>query len=286
VFDHPKTRLVVQHDTVSGGPTVTISSISPVAAAITGAALMTCGLSIAIAQQGDVMDPAQHPASPPASPVFSGDMLPLDAKLSWTERFLGDERFNPDVKLGQSATATSSGEMSMMSADEAHSGMSGMNGMDSSGIVKNIDRNQGKVKIEHGPIERMGMPGMTMVFKVADPAALQTISKDQTVEFNVDNTSGGFVITKIAPAGEMMDKESVFDARGEVQSVRATQSKIKIKHGPIDRLGMPAMTMMFSVTDPDMLSTIEKGAVIDFSVDNSSGGFVVTDLREIKEGQQ
>jgi len=259
-----------------------------VAAVITGAALLTCGLSIAAAQQGDVLDPAQHPTSPQPSSAFTDSVLPLDVKLSWTERFLGDERFNPEVKLDQSSTALSTGGMTMEPADrtQTHSGMSGMNGMDSSGVVKNIDRDQGKVKIEHGPIERIGMPGMTMVFKVADPTVLEAISKDQSVGFNVENSSGGFVITKIAPAGEIMGSESGFDARGEVESVRATQSKLKIKHGPIDRLGMPAMTMMFTVANPDILSTIEKGAVIDFSVDNSSGGFVVTDLQEVKEGQQ
>lgn len=267
---------------------MTISSTSPVAAAITGAALLMCGLSIATAQQVDVLDPAQHPASPPASPVFTDGVLPLDARLSWTERFLGDERFNPDVKLDQSSVAISSDGMTMKSADgtQAHGDMSGMNGMDSTGVVKNIDRDQGKVKIEHGPIERMGMPGMTMVFKVADPAVLESISQDQSVDFNVENTSGGFVITSIAPAGQEVDSENSFDARGEVQAVRATQSKIKIKHGPIDRLGMPAMTMMFTVANPDILSTIEKGAVIDFSIDNSSGGFVVTDLQEVTEDQQ
>ena len=41
-----------------------------------------------------------------------------------------------------------------------------------------------------------------------------------------------------------------------------------------------AMSMVFKVADPAMLQGIEKDAEVEFSVDNSSGGFVITDIRE------
>ena len=154
--------------------------------------------------------------------------------------------------------------------------------MDGSGTIKQIKSDQGKIKIKHGPIDRLGMPAMTMVFKVEDVGQLAGLEKDQEVEFSVDNSSGGFVITDIMtmPGGlDNIENTSLgMDATGEIKAIRPNQGKIKIKHGPIDRLGMPAMTMMFKVGDPEMLNGLEKGKSVNFSVDNTSGGFVITHI--------
>ena len=75
-------------------------------------------------------------------------------------------------------------------------------GMDGKGVVKTIRAEQGKVKIEHGPIDKFGMPAMTMVFKVQNPADLEKLEKGMAVEFDVDNSSGGFEIIRIKPAAE------------------------------------------------------------------------------------
>ncbi|MEO8158432.1 MAG: copper-binding protein, partial [Betaproteobacteria bacterium] len=40
------------------------------------------------------------------------------------------------------------------------------------GEVKKVDKDTGKVTIKHGPLENLGMPAMTMVFRVKDPAML------------------------------------------------------------------------------------------------------------------
>lgn len=146
--------------------------------------------------------------------------------------------------------------------------------MDASGEVETVRASQGKVKIKHGPIEKYGMPAMTMMFKVADPAMLEGLKKNQQIDFNIDNASGGFVVTRIRPMSQM-------DAKGVVQAVRGEQGKIKIKHGPIDKYGMPAMTMMFKVSDPAQLSGLQKGNSIEFNIDNSSGGFVVTKISAV-----
>ena len=146
--------------------------------------------------------------------------------------------------------------------------------MDVRGMVKAVRESQGKVKIKHGPIEKYGMPAMTMMFKVADPAMLEGLKKNQQIDFNIDNASGGFVVTRIRPLSQM-------DAKGVVQAVSGEQGKIKIKHGPIDKYGMPAMTMMFKVSDPAQLSGLQKGNSIEFNIDNSSGGFVVTKISAV-----
>ena len=57
------------------------------------------------------------------------------------------------------------------------------------GEVRKIDTEQGKLTIKHGPIENLQMPGMTMVFKAADPAMLQKLQVDDKIEFAAEKAS-------------------------------------------------------------------------------------------------
>lgn len=258
-------------------------------------AIISVGIgSVANAQQGSVFDPTAHPTSPSFESPFADAILPLDATLSWRNRFNGDETFNEKETLGQQTNMTS-----MAAMDQSDPGGTSENkdqsamGMDAMGVIKQIKSGQGKVKIEHGAIERMGMPAMTLMFKVEDLSMLEGLEKGNTVGFSVDNSSGGFVVTHLMrmPADgeevgamnttptENTGVDAAMDARGTVKTIRAGQGKIKIEHGPIDRLGMPAMTMMFKVNDPSQLEGLEKGSTVDFSVDNSSGGFVITNIK-------
>ncbi|MFT5259413.1 MAG: Cu(I)/Ag(I) efflux system protein CusF [Saprospiraceae bacterium] len=251
-----------------------------VAAALAGLLLGSYNVSM-LAQQSDVLDPSQHPKSPEAERIYTSDIVPLNATLSWTKRFNGDETF--------SAEQINVSEPSMVKMDMAVASshtMSDMN-MDANGVVKSVKLNQGKVKISHGPIDKYGMPSMTMMFKVKDAAMLKNISKGEKIGFNVDNTSGGFVVTELMSMAKLgasdgqtsMNAATTMDASGVVKQVRASQGKVKISHGPIEKYGMPGMTMMFKVKDPSLLGQLEKGAKVDFDIDNSSGGFVITNIK-------
>ncbi len=232
----------------------------------------------AVAQQSadeiSVLTGDDHPRSPAYTPGFPDHMIPLDSRLSWTQRFLGDERFNPEVTL--------TAEMQSM-AEPSEAAPTGVTNeptqADATGVVRQVRPDQGKVKIEHGPIERLGMPGMTMVFGVADPALLDGLEPGREIAFDVDDSGGGFVVTRIAgPAA------SGPDGRGVVRDIRHGQGKIKLEHGPIERLGMPAMSMVFQVADPALLDGLDKGMPVEFTVDNSAGGFVITSIRQADEG--
>lgn len=244
-------------------------------------------MKIVLSQQGSVLDPLAHPTSPEFESPFSTVIVPLDARLSWKNRFNGDESFNQQETLG--LTTEMAGNMSDM--DHSGHGESGM-AMDATGVVKQIKEEEGKVKIKHGPVDRLGMPAMTMVFKVEDMTMLENIEKGQRVGFTVENSSGGFLITHLMAmptngaqsAADPVSSAEVgntgnMDAQGIVKKIQPAQGKIKIEHGPIDRLGMPAMTMVFKVKDPLQLDGIEKGSAVEFSVDNTSGGFVITNIK-------
>jgi Cu(I)/Ag(I) efflux system protein CusF len=241
--------------------------------------------SVWAAEPSSVLDPAQHPKSPEYQSTFSSSVIPLDSKLSWTKRFNGDETFNTEVRLvpGASITTDASSHTMKMKSEP----MMGMK-MDGQGVIKKLKLAQSKIKISHGTIDKYGMPAMTMVFKVEDLAMLEGLEKNQKIGFNVDNSSGGFVVTHIMPVVAMVESSSQkastkMDVRGVIQVVRESQGKVKIKHGPIDKYGMPGMTMMFKVTDAALLKGLQKGSQVDFNIDNSSGGFVITDIVPVEE---
>ena len=65
------------------------------------------------------------------------------------------------------------------------------------GEVRKIDTEQGKLTIKHGPIENLQMPGMTMVFKAADPAMLQKLQVGDKIEFAAEKANGAIVVTTV-----------------------------------------------------------------------------------------
>ena len=68
------------------------------------------------------------------------------------------------------------------------------------GTVQAVDAKSGMVEIEHGPIESLKWPAMSMEFKVSDKAQLARLSKGQAVEFEFsEQAAGEFVIQRIAP---------------------------------------------------------------------------------------
>ncbi|MEV9637564.1 copper-binding protein [Burkholderia pseudomallei] len=69
-------------------------------------------------------------------------------------------------------------------------------------------------------------------------------------------------------------------SHGEVKKVDTAAGKLTIKHGPLENLGMGAMTMVFKVKDPAMLSQVKAGDTIDFVADEVDGALTVVKLQK------
>ena len=65
------------------------------------------------------------------------------------------------------------------------------------GEVRKIDLDTGKITLKHGPIENLGMPGMTMVFKMADPSKLAALKPGDAVKFKADRVGGALEVTEL-----------------------------------------------------------------------------------------
>ncbi|KVG30100.1 copper-binding protein [Burkholderia ubonensis] len=69
-------------------------------------------------------------------------------------------------------------------------------------------------------------------------------------------------------------------SHGEIRKVDTAAGKLTIKHGPLENLGMDAMTMVFKVKDAAMLSQVKAGDMIDFVADEVNGALTVTKLQK------
>lgn len=65
-------------------------------------------------------------------------------------------------------------------------------------------------------------------------------------------------------------------AQAEVRRIDREQGKITLRHGPIANLDMPAMTMVFRVTDTTWLDRLKVGDRLRFAAQKQGGVYTVT----------
>jgi Cu/Ag efflux protein CusF len=88
-----------------------------------------------------------------------------------------------------------------LSADNAAGATSAESGQAmTAGLVKKVDKGAGKVTIRHGPIENLGMPNMTMIFRVKDPAMLDRLKEGDKILFVADKVNGAFTVMSFEAA--------------------------------------------------------------------------------------
>ena len=69
------------------------------------------------------------------------------------------------------------------------------------GQVTKIDVSAAKITIKHGPMKKFDMEdGMTMVYRVQDPAMLTAVKAGDKVKFDAEHVNGQFIVTKIQKA--------------------------------------------------------------------------------------
>jgi Cu/Ag efflux protein CusF len=69
---------------------------------------------------------------------------------------------------------------------------------------------------------------------------------------------------------------------GEVRKVNKEQAKITLRHGRIENLDMPPMTMVFKVASPKLLDGLKAGDKVKFAADNVNGAMTVTAVEVVR----
>lgn len=73
------------------------------------------------------------------------------------------------------------------------------------GEVRKVDMDSKKITLRHGEIKNLGMPGMTMVFQVKDPAMLDKVKAGDKVRFTAEKINGAFTVMTLAANAELID---------------------------------------------------------------------------------
>lgn len=68
------------------------------------------------------------------------------------------------------------------------------------GEVRRVDRDQKKITLRHGEIKSIGMPPMTMVFQLADPAWIDQYKVGDKVRFDVEQINGAYTVVRMERA--------------------------------------------------------------------------------------
>lgn len=68
------------------------------------------------------------------------------------------------------------------------------------GEIRKINKDAGKLTIRHGELGNLGMPPMTMVFLVNDPAMLEKVKVGDKIRFVADKVGGRFTVVKLEVA--------------------------------------------------------------------------------------
>jgi len=63
---------------------------------------------------------------------------------------------------------------------------------------------------------------------------------------------------------------------GEVRRIDKDAAKLTLRHGRIENLDMPPMTMVFRVADPKLLDGLQEGDRVRFRAERIGGVFTVT----------
>lgn len=69
---------------------------------------------------------------------------------------------------------------------------------------------------------------------------------------------------------------------GEVRKIDKEAAKLTLRHGRIENLDMPPMTMVFRVADPKLLDGLKDGDHIRFKAERIGGLFTVTVVEPVR----
>ncbi|SDH12690.1 Cu and Ag efflux protein CusF [Pseudomonas benzenivorans] len=86
-----------------------------------------------------------------------------------------------------------------------------------------------------------------------------------------------FAAEPAAPASTSAEA-AVPMSQGEVRKIDLAAQRITLRHGPIQSVGMPPMTMVFGVREAALLEGVKVGDQVNFQVEMQGNRMVVTEL--------
>lgn len=88
-----------------------------------------------------------------------------------------------------------------------------------------------------------------------------------------------FVVCGLTATSAMADEHDAM-TKGELRKIDQAGQRVTLRHGPIDNLKMPPMTMVFRVQDASDLEGLTAGDKVRFHAEEENGSYVVTELEK------
>ncbi|WP_342128869.1 copper-binding protein [Hydrogenophaga sp. OTU3427] len=89
------------------------------------------------------------------------------------------------------------------------------------------------------------------------------------------------LLASLCLAGAALAQTALPTAEGEVRRVDTRAKTVTLKHGDIQNLDMPPMTMVFQVSDPALLGQVKPGDKVRFTADKLGGNYTVLSLEPV-----
>ena len=179
----------------------------------------------------------------------------------------------------------------------------GLDRVFASGWVDEIDSENRRIRISHGPIDALGWPSMTMVFNTRPGVDLGSVKVGHDIRFSlVQEQAGEFVLEHIyagsdeegralgeseqAAQGAFAEPQETqrITARATVRGVFPADHKVKLEHEPIEKLGWPSMTMNFDVLPSVPFADLRNGQGIHFSmIEDNNGDWVIDQIHVMSQ---
>lgn len=83
------------------------------------------------------------------------------------------------------------------------------------------------------------------------------------------------------PISVLPSSDRFANAVGEIKRIDLDRGVITLKHGPIEAMGMPDMTMAFPLVNLEQINTLRVGDAVAFKVAKIRGTLVVVDLHQL-----
>lgn len=83
-------------------------------------------------------------------------------------------------------------------------------------------------------------------------------------------------------AGAALAQATSGTGEGEVRKIDASAGKMTVRHGPLEGLEMPAMTMVFRVEDQSVLQKLKEGDRIRFVAVREGGALLLRSVEKVE----
>jgi Cu(I)/Ag(I) efflux system membrane fusion protein len=134
------------------------------------------------------------------------------------------------------------------------------------GTIDAVNKGARTATITHGPIEEIGMPGMTMGFAVDDMLDLAGLPVGTETTLTFSRPDG---LNMVLSAADPVAPPIVVS--GTVDAVDDGARMATITHGPIMEIGMPGMTMAFAIKDTVDTAALPVGVDAKLTFDRPDG---------------